>query len=197
MMPATAGQRVSRAGRTAAPLRAVPDPVEGDLPRLALRRIVSGVTVLTTRWKGLPHGTTVSAVVAISRDPLVVGVCLRAASAFTAMVSDHGLFSVNVLSNDQATVANRFADSTRRPGDLQFAGLSWSTDPVSGAPLLDACVAHLTCQVTGCQRIGDHDLIVAEVIGGQPGDGSPLLSFAGRLHVESVPRIGAQEVRQR
>src|SRR5262245_28451815 len=198
MMPATAGQRVTpRAGRTAAPLRAVPAPDGGDAARLALRRIVSGVTVLTTRWKGLRHGTTVSAAVAISRDPLVIGVCLRASSAFTEMVSDHGRFSVNVLSSDQADVADRFADSSRRPGDLQFAGLSWTTDPVSGAPLLDGCLAHLACEVTACQRIGDHDLIVADVIGGQPGNGSPLLTFAGRLHVDSLPRIGAEEVRQR
>jgi hypothetical protein len=40
----------------------------------------------------------------------------------------------------------------------------------------------LACRVAGHHQIGDHDLIVAEVIDGAAGHGSPLLTFAGRLH---------------
>jgi flavin reductase (DIM6/NTAB) family NADH-FMN oxidoreductase RutF len=156
-----------------------------DVARQALRRFASGVTVLTTTDGGRPHGTTVSAVVAVSRDPLVVGVCLRTPSAFTRMVTTGRTFSINVLAEEQAKMAVRFADPLRRPGPEQFRGIGWRPDPHTGAPLVDGCLAHLSCRMTGCTQVGDHDLILAEVVAGLPGDGSPLLTYGGRL--ASVP----------
>jgi flavin reductase (DIM6/NTAB) family NADH-FMN oxidoreductase RutF len=156
-------------------------PAAGDAARLALRRIASGVTVLTINQDGLRHGATVSAIVAISRNPLVLGVCLRESSAFATMIEQARSFSVNVLAAGQTQLAKRFADPGRRPGDAQFTGLRWTTDQVTDAPLIDGCLAHLACRLTGSHLIGDHRLIVAEVITGTPGDGGPLVSFAGKL----------------
>jgi flavin reductase len=162
-------------------------PAAQDAARLALRCIASGVTVLTINRDGLRHGATVSAIVAISRDPLVLGVCLREPSAFSTMVEQAQCFSVNVLAAEQAPVAKRFAEPGRRPGDAQFTGLRWTADQVTGAPLIDGCLAHLACRFTDSHHIGDHRLIVAEVITGTPGAGSPLVSFAGRLSHEVTP----------
>jgi len=152
-----------------------------DSARRALRRIASGVTVLTVNANGRPHGITVSAVVTISRDPLVLGACLRTSSGFTAMVRRRRLFTVNVLATGQAAVAERFADASRRPGKAQFGGLRWTPDEITGAPVLGDCLARLACQVTGCQQVGDHDMLIAEVLAGSPSSGLPLLSFAGQL----------------
>ena len=163
-----------------------PPATGGDAPRRALRRVASGVTVLTIEDDGLRHGATVSAIVAISRDPLMLGVCLRVSSSFTTMVERRRFFSVNVLAAGQARVATRFATPGRRPGDAQFAGLRWTTDRLTGAPLIGGCLAYMACRVTGSQRVGDHDLIIADVIGGATESGTPLLSFAGRLHNEEA-----------
>lgn len=162
----------------------------GYATRRALRRIASGVTVLTLDRDGLWHGVTVSAVLPISRNPLVVGACLRTSSAFTAMVADQPYFSINVLGADQAPVAARFADPARGLGDAQFAGLRWTVDQHTGAPLIGDCVAHLSCLVNDCLPVGDHELIIAEVIGGAAHAGSPLLTFAGRLQPEFAARPG-------
>lgn len=157
--------------------------------RQALRRFASGVTVLTVNHDGLRHGTTVSAVVAISREPLVLGACLRPSSAFTALARDAGVFSVNVLSSEQASVARHFAVPGRHRGDAQFADVEWATDDLTGAPLIEGCLAHLACALTGCQRLGDHDLLTADVLAGRPGQGAPLLTFAGQLWHEGLSAL--------
>jgi flavin reductase (DIM6/NTAB) family NADH-FMN oxidoreductase RutF len=156
-------------------------PTARDLGRQALRRIASGVTVLTINRDGLRHGMTVSAIIAMSREPLVLGASLRAQSSFAAMLRRGSRFAVNVLGHTQAGVADHFADPGRPPGDAQFAGLDWSTDRMTGAPLIGGCLAQLACEVTDRRRIGDHDLVVAEVLTGASTAGAPLLTYAGRL----------------
>lgn len=153
----------------------------GDAARRALRAVASGVTVLTVNHNGIRHGVTVSAVVAVSRDPLVLGACLRLGSMFSAAVRREGRFSVNILADDQTAVAHRFAVPGRQAGDAQFAGLQWATDGATGAPLIHGCVAHVACEAVGWHRVGDHDLLLAEVVGGAPLGGTPLVSYAGRL----------------
>lgn len=148
--------------------------------RQALRRLASGVTVLTVN-RGRRHGTTASAVITVSRDPLVLGVCLSPSSSFAGMVRPVGRFTVNVLAAGQAPLAQRFADPDRPLGDAQFEGLDWSTDPLTGAPLLDGCLAHLACRALDWHQVGDHDLLLAEVLGGRHATGHPMIGFAGRI----------------
>lgn len=152
-----------------------------DVARQAVRHIASGVTVLTVDLAGLRHGTTASAVVAVSRDPLVLGVCLRPSSTLAGMLRSVGRFAVNVLAAGQEDVARRFADPDRPRGDGQFSGLGWTADRASGAPLLDGCLAHLGCRMLGWQQVGDHDLLLAEVLDGSHGAGAPMLSFDRRM----------------
>jgi flavin reductase (DIM6/NTAB) family NADH-FMN oxidoreductase RutF len=175
---------MTRPGGTVAPngpLAASRDP---ESARRALRRVTSGVTVLTINRDGQRHGTTVSAVVTISRDPLILGACLRPSSTFAALMqeAETGMFSVNVLAVEQGPIARHFADPDRPNGDAQFQNVTWGTDELTGAPLIDGCLAHLSCSAVSRERVGDHDLLVAEVIGGRVGPGIPLISFAGRLH---------------
>ncbi len=166
---------------------AQPQPADADRARTALRRVAAGVTVFTVNQGGLRHGTTVSAVAAMSRDPLILGGCLRRDSVFAAMVRAVGRFSVNVLGSTQWAEARRFADPARPAGDAQFAGLPWSTDVFTGAPLIGGSLAHLSCRALRWHPVGDYDLLLAEVIGGDPGaSGTPLLSFTGRLYGTSI-----------
>ncbi|MFF4324322.1 flavin reductase family protein [Streptomyces sp. NPDC001568] len=157
-----------------------------EAARLALRRLASGVTVLTVSQGGVRHGTTASAVVTLSRDPLVLGACLRPTSTFASLVRRAGRFSVNVLSSAQNDVARRFANPGRPLGDAQFEGFDWSTDPLTGAPLLGGSLAHMACRILGWHQVGDHDMLLAEVTGGSHTVNSPMLSFAGRMHSAAV-----------
>lgn len=167
----------------AAPAEGYEDP---EAARMALRRLASGVTVLTVSRDGVRHGTTASAVVTLSRDPLVLGACLRPTSTFASMVRRAGRFSVNVLGSAQDDVARRFANPGRPLGDAQFEGFDWTTDPLTGAPLLGGSLAHMACRVLGWHQVGDHDMLLAEVTGGSHTVDSPMLSFAGRMHSACV-----------
>jgi flavin reductase (DIM6/NTAB) family NADH-FMN oxidoreductase RutF len=151
--------------------------------RQALRQIASGVAVLTY-WSGdEAHGTTVSSVTSVSRDPLLIGACLRRDSRFAQLVATPGQrFAVNVLGADQARLASWFADPSRPAGLVQFDYVDWEPDVFSGAPMITGSLARLGCQLTASFPAGDHDVLVAQVVTGTVGSGPPLLSFAGQLH---------------
>jgi flavin reductase (DIM6/NTAB) family NADH-FMN oxidoreductase RutF len=160
--------------------------------RQAVRRIVSGVSVLTVRHGDLVHGTTVSSLTAVSRQPLLVAVCLTPGSTFTGLVTAAGRFTVNVLGDWQATVAGWFADPGRPAGAAQFDYLPHRVDPQTGAPRLEGALATFACALRRRIPAGDHDLLLCEVVGGSAaGAGRPLLHFCGAMHdgvLQAVPR---------
>jgi len=169
------------------------DPVEG---RRAVRHFASGVAVLTVvTADGGVHGTTVSAVTAISREPLLIGACLAGRSSFSRHLADEGHFTINVLRAEQHAVARWFADPARPAGAAQFDAVPWRTDPDSGAPLLTGSLAHFTCRLHDRLTLGDHDLLVARVFAGAAGTGTPLLSFAGRLLTSQEPELTVRSAR--
>jgi len=160
--------------------------------RQALRRFASGVAVLTYLEGDEAHGTTVSSVTAVSRDPLLIGACLRQGSQFARLVATEGQrFAVNVLDARQAVVAGWFANGDRPPGLAQFDAVDWKPDGYSGAPLISGSLAWLSCRLVNRVGAGDHLVLLAEGVDGVIGDGTPLLSFAGQLHdptLRSLPR---------
>jgi flavin reductase (DIM6/NTAB) family NADH-FMN oxidoreductase RutF len=149
------------------------------------------VAVLTIRHSDVVHGTTVSSLTAVSREPLLIAVCLRRRSSFTDLARAGRQFAVNVLGAHQALLAGWFADPGRPAGTAQFDCVRWQPDPVNGAPLIDGSLARFSCSLVNCIPAGDHHLLLAEVTDGATGDGSPLLHFSGQLHdgaLRGLPR---------
>ncbi|WP_434739577.1 flavin reductase family protein [Micromonospora sp. SH-82] len=149
--------------------------------RRAVRRIASAVAVLTTNTERGPHGVTVSSLSAVSREPLLIGICLQHRSASLALLKESRTFAVSVLAASQTEPARRFADPGRPRGPAQFDVVDWEPDPVSGAPLIADALAWLSCRLTATVTAGDHELLLAEVVEGVARDGRPLLSFGGSL----------------
>ena len=156
--------------------------------RMATRQFATGVTVLTAWHGSAAHGATVSAVTTLSRTPLLLGVCLRGGSAFASLASTAGRFAMNVLGAQQALLAGWFADPTRPGGLAQFDHVDWETEMFSGAPLLAGCLAGLGCRLSSTVAVGDHELLIAEVVTARHREGAPLLSYGGQLH-DSVLRL--------
>lgn len=159
--------------------------------RQAVRRFSSGVAVLTVRHGDVRHGTTISSLTAVSRQPLLVAVCLARGSGFVDLAVASGSFTVNVLGAHQADLAAWFADPGRPAGTAQFDHLRWQPDPATGAPLLDNVLAGFSCTLLHRIPAGDHYLLLAEVTAGRSAEGNPLLHFAGRLHdgeLRGLPR---------
>jgi flavin reductase (DIM6/NTAB) family NADH-FMN oxidoreductase RutF len=159
--------------------------------RQAVRRLATGVAVVTV-WHGdLVHGTTVSSVAAVSREPLLLGLCLREESSMTRAIAEAGRFAVNVLSTRQSTLAGWFADPGRPHGLAQFDPLDWEPDAFSGAPWIRGSLASLGCHLTVTVPAGDHNLLLGKVVTARTAEGGPLLHFGGRLHdgtLRALPR---------
>lgn len=151
------------------------------LPQVVYR-LTTGVTVLTAVHGDRAHGSTASAVFAVSREPLLIGVCLRTGSAFAELAARADRFAVNVLSGRQAAIADWFADPDRPAGYGQFAPVDWEPHTGSGAPLLRGAVAWLDCRPTASHPGGDHSILLAEVLGGESAPGLPLVGYDSRLH---------------
>ncbi|MFE9775073.1 flavin reductase family protein [Streptomyces sp. NPDC005931] len=159
------------------------DPAER---RRALYHLASPVSVLTTGPEHRMHGTTASTVTLVSREPLLVGMVLRAGSAFARLAAEEGRFVINVLGAEQADVARRFADSGRPDGSAQFAGLSWTADSYAHAPLITGALAHYTCRFHSAHTAGDSELLLGHVVRATADVGLPLFSYAGGLYAGSL-----------
>ncbi len=105
-------------------------------------RFASGVTVITATHDDEPKGATASAVSSLSLDPPMVLVCLNKTSSTCQAVSAARRFAVNILGEDQAEEAMRFA----KKGADKFAGVAL-TPGQYGEPLLADALAILECNV--------------------------------------------------
>ncbi|MGH2808150.1 MAG: flavin reductase family protein [Actinomycetota bacterium] len=139
--------------------------------RRALSRFASGVTVVTVEDER-PHGMTASAFASVSLEPPLVLVCLDHGSRTRALLLEKESFAINVLSNAQEDVARAFSKRGTKP----FDSLSHHKGE-TGNPLLDGALAWLECNLHEVVTMGDHDLVVGEVVSAAAADGDPLLYF--------------------
>ncbi|XVS68035.1 flavin reductase family protein [Actinosynnema sp. CA-299493] len=136
----------------------------------ALSRVLGPVAVVTTaddtgrRW-----GFTGSAFCSVSLTPPLVLVCLaKTASTHTAFRSA-GRFMVNVLSQEQADLARRFAKS----GVDRFAAQDTVTCELGLPGLLEAS-ARLACSTHQLVDAGDHSILIGLVEATHAADDVPL-----------------------
>jgi flavin reductase (DIM6/NTAB) family NADH-FMN oxidoreductase RutF len=143
-----------------------------DLLRRTLRRHAAGVTVLTVPG---PAGFTATSFTSVSLEPALVSFYLSSTASTAAAVLAADIFAVHVLGEDHRDLAERFA----RSGTDRFAGTGWSPGP-QGVPLLDGVPAWLTARPVLRQEVGDHLLVVGEVLdAGGDGEAAPLLHHSG------------------
>ncbi|MFC5946855.1 flavin reductase family protein [Pseudonocardia lutea] len=136
-------------------------------------RFASGVTVITTAHEGVLHGGTASAFTSLSDDPPSVVVCLNRTSNTCAAIRQARRFAVNILTEQQAALAARFAGK----GEDKFRGIG--TLEEGGIPLLADAHAHLVCEVEQDIESGTHVVLIARVTAARIGDGLPLAYYRG------------------
>jgi flavin reductase (DIM6/NTAB) family NADH-FMN oxidoreductase RutF len=139
--------------------------------RLALSHFATGVTVVTVDHDH-PHGMTASAFASVSLEPPLVLVCLDKASRTRELLLEKGSFAINVLSSAQEDVSRAFSKRGTKP----FDSLSHHAGE-TGNPLLDGAIAWLECNVHEVVEMGDHDIVVGEVVCADSATGAPLLYF--------------------
>ncbi|MBT2772349.1 flavin reductase [Halomonas sp. ISL-60] len=147
--------------------------------RSALGKFATGVTVVTTRSGEENHGVTASSFNSVSMDPpLILWSIDKGAYSLTAYRNaEH--FVVNVLSNDQVDISNRFA----RRGEDKFSGIAIE-EGIGGVAKIKGAAAHFECRTWNVYEGGDHLIIVGEVVRyAYRNEGSALVFHNGRYAV--------------
>lgn len=128
--------------------------------RRALGQFPTGVTVITTLdSSGNPVGVTASSFNSLSLDPPLVlwSVDKSALSAEIFRSAEH--FAVNVLSEEQVALSNRFASR----GEDKFKDVE-RVAGLGGCSLFDGVAARFECRTWASYEGGDHWILVGEVM---------------------------------
>jgi flavin reductase (DIM6/NTAB) family NADH-FMN oxidoreductase RutF len=146
--------------------------IDPFLFRQVMSHFASGVTVVTTAAEGYLSGITVSSFTSLSLEPTLVLICIDLRSTTHAAIATSGLFAVNMLTEEQAHLSQRFA----APNVERFVPGSFTLSE-RGLPLLVDTLASLECRVVNAFPGGDHTIYVGEVVAARTGSGRPLLYY--------------------
>ncbi|MBM3518686.1 MAG: flavin reductase [Alphaproteobacteria bacterium] len=157
--------------------------------RDVLGTFVTGVTVMTTvDESGRAHGCTANSFSSVSLEPPLVlwSQALKARSY--AAFSSCRRFVVNILSEDQRGLSQRFASdmADKFEGVACFSG-------IDGLPVIRGVAAYLECRRTAAYPGGDHSIFIGEVENLQRGVHRPLAFAGGRYMLAFPHEVGSSD----
>lgn len=139
--------------------KAVPPEFDTRHFRSALSQFATGVTVITTRLDdGSFFGLTASSFNSVSLDPPLVLWSLARGASSLPVFTDNSHYVINVLSADQAPLAERFSQRI----DNRFEGVAFDLSH-TGLPILHGAAAWFECHNRSRYPEGDHVIFVGEV----------------------------------
>ncbi|HYM15086.1 MAG TPA: flavin reductase family protein [Dehalococcoidia bacterium] len=154
--------------------------------RAVIGHFATGVTVITTAAGDELQGMTANAVASLSLDPVMLLVCVEKGTYTHRVIEQGRVFAVNVLGDHQEDISRLFAQHAE-PELGSLRGVPFRRG-VTGAPVLEDCVAFLECRVASIHSGGDHSMVIGEVVEqGIVRDGAPLLFFRGRYRTLAPP----------
>lgn len=147
-------------------------------------RFACGVTILTViDARGMLHGMTASSFTSVSLDPPLIAVCVGSRAKFLQALNSAEHFAVNVLSDMQRSLSERFAGA----GYDRFDGVEWHPG-ATGVPLLPNVLATLECARFDALAAGDHEILIGRVLHATWREGEPLIHFGSQYRaLESSP----------
>ncbi len=168
----SAGRSDSRQ-MTDAVLGGRPGSVSDAEYRLAMRRVISPVAVITAAHEGERNGLTVTAICSATTEPPTLLVCINNEARALRLIEKSGTFAVNFLSDEQSELARVF--STRGlAGEARLQLGSWKTLE-TGAPVLSDSVSAFDCVVARTISCGTHQAVLGRVVALSTTDDNTLL----------------------
>jgi flavin reductase (DIM6/NTAB) family NADH-FMN oxidoreductase RutF len=157
-------------------------PNEQDQFRMVMRQWASGISVVSTRFKKINHGMTVSSFSSVSIEPQLVTISLMKDSRTHDFVLSAKVFGITLLSETQKEISKKFAGQIP-DSENRFKGIeTWTL--VTGSPLLKDGLAFLDCRLIEAFDFGTNSLIIGEVVATKVGnDGRPLLYYDQQYHL--------------
>ncbi|TWV49292.1 flavin reductase family protein [Streptomyces misionensis] len=149
-----------------------------DLLRSTFRRHAAGVAVITARGAAGPVGFTATSLTSVSAEPPMISFGVGTGASSWPAIAEAEHIGVHILGEHQHELAATFA----RSGADRFGAATAWREGHEGVPVLDDVLAWLVCRIVARVPAGDHRIVLAEVVLGDPtGAGRPLLYHQGRF----------------
>lgn len=146
--------------------------------RQALSQFATGVTIITTRLaNGQFLGLTASSFNSVSLDPPLILWSLGNAANSMPVFSGNSHYVVNILSAEQAWLAEQFASKKEN----RFEGVEFELSR-TGQPVLKGASAWFECHNRSRYPEGDHVIFVGEVEHCEFSPQAPLIYHSGQFH---------------
>ncbi|MFE6974347.1 flavin reductase family protein [Streptomyces sp. NPDC057682] len=160
---------------TASPEIGNPRTATPDLLRSVFRQHAAGVAVITAAGER-PAGFTATSLNSVAADPPLISFGVGTSSSSWPVIARTEHIGVHILGEHQRDLAATFA---RSGADRFGPSTEWRSGP-EGVPLLDGVLAWLVCRVVARVPAGDHRIVIAQAITGDPvGGGRPLVYHQG------------------
>ncbi|MFJ6698964.1 flavin reductase family protein [Streptomyces sp. NPDC091272] len=165
---------------TLQPALAAPRQATPELFRSVFRQHAAGVAVITAAGRGgEPVGFTATSLNSVAAEPPLLSFGVGTTSSSWPVIAEAEHIGVHILGEQQEPLAATFA---RSGADRFGAPTRWQVGP-EGVPVLDGVLAWLVCRVVARVPAGDHRIVLAEAVAGDPsGAGRPLLYHQGRFN---------------
>lgn len=142
-----------------------PDDAAKEALAPVLGRVPSGLFILTTRQGEEETGLLASWVQQCSFDPPRLTVAIKSGRDVLDLLQQGMPFALNVLAAGNKSLLGHFGKGFAR-GEPAFVGLEIERREGEGV-VLKAALGCLFCRAVARYPAGDHDLILADVVGGQ------------------------------
>ncbi|WP_293865568.1 flavin reductase family protein [uncultured Alsobacter sp.] len=147
--------------------------VATDAFRNAMGHLAMPVAVVAAGDGGERDAVTTTTLCSASVDPPTLIVSVNRHSPLNALAERSRAFSVNVLTDEQATIGRVFSDA-RRTGERRFGQGTWTTG-ATGSPLLEDTLATFDCELVQTLDYGPNRILIGRVVAIGFGEKQPLL----------------------
>ncbi|QOF74538.1 flavin reductase (plasmid) [Aminobacter sp. SR38] len=157
--------------------------------RNAMARVCAPVNIVSTDGEAGRGGFTATAMCSVSDEPPTILVCMNGRSAQCDMFLTNRRFCINVLTQEHAHLAGKFAGTTQDM-DERYAAADWLVMG-SGSPALTDAIVNLDCELETVHRVGTHNVMIGRVTEvRQRNDGNALL-YVDRNYAHPSAPLGS------
>lgn len=151
--------------------------------RLGMRKLAGAVTIITSNGEAGKGGFTATAVCSVSDTPPTLLVCINRKNESNELIKRNKVFAVNVLTNLQQELSNRFAGYDKEISLAQrLEKGTWKTLKTT-SPILENCLVSFDCILTDWIEVATHSIAFGEIVATHHGENiAPLLYFDGTYH---------------
>lgn len=130
--------------------------------RLGMRRLASGVCVVTTCAEDSRYAMTASSVTSLSDSPASLLVCVNKTAAIQPFLSKGQPLAINILGADQEDVSNKCAQ--KNAGEERFEVGEWVEHEATQLPYLKSAQAVFFCEVDNeNHEYGTHQIVIGRL----------------------------------